>query len=104
MIGSWCAESKVGGTGSKVRETRSKVNWSGLKVGRSGKDQKRKKSQKKISESSKNKRAEKISPLIFILAYELMLGLQVFCHSEPPRRLDCSARPPVCHIKVEASR
>ena len=39
-----------------------------------------------------------------IHAYELMLGLHVFRHTGPPRRVDCLAPPSVCHIKTEASR
>ena len=44
-------------------------------------------------------------PLIiyFTYAYELMLGLQVFRQTEPPRRVDWLAPPPVCHMKMEAS-
>ena len=34
----------------------------------------------------------------FIRAYELMLCLQGFCHSEPPRRVDCLTLPLVCRI------
>ena len=36
-------------------------------------------------------------------AYELMVGLHVFCQTDPPRLVDCLAPPPVCHIKMEAS-
>ena len=45
-------------------------------------------------------------PLIhsFIHAYELMLCLHIFRQTGPSRRLDCLAPPPVCHIKMEASR
>ena len=40
----------------------------------------------------------------FIYAYELMLGLHVFRQTGPPRRVDCLAPPPVCHIMMEACR
>ena len=40
----------------------------------------------------------------YYYAYELMLGLHVFRQTGPPRRVDCSAPPSVCHIKTEASR
>ena len=39
---------------------------------------------------------------LFIYAYELMLGLHVFRQTEPPRRVDCLAPPPACHMKMEA--
>ena len=39
----------------------------------------------------------------FIHAYELMLGLDDFRQTGPPRRVDCFAPPSVCHIKTEAS-
>ena len=42
--------------------------------------------------------------LLFIYACELMLGLHVFRQTGPPRRIDCLASPPVCHMKMEASR
>ena len=40
---------------------------------------------------------------IHIHAYELMLGLHVFRHTGPPRRVDCLAPPSVCHIKDETT-
>ena len=37
-------------------------------------------------------------------ACALMLCLQVFCHTGPPQWVYCLDPPPVCHIKMEASR
>ena len=42
---------------------------------------------------------------LYILdAHELMLGLHDFRQTGPPRRVDCLAPPPVCHMKMKASR
>ena len=45
-----------------------------------------------------------IAIFAFIYAYELMLGLHVFCQTGPQRRVDCLAPPSVCHIQMESSR
>ena len=41
---------------------------------------------------------------LFILTYELILGLHVFCQTGPPQRVDCLAPPHVCHMTMKASR
>ena len=40
----------------------------------------------------------------FIHAYEFTLCLHVFRQTGPPRRVDCLAPPPVCHMKMEGFR
>ena len=54
--------------------------------------------------ASKRRKAFAAAHIIFIDAYELILSLHVFRQTGPPRRADCLAPPPVCHIKMEASR